>query len=64
MTTQSVAQASGKFTIGGDLTVANIGYGVAWMLDRWKFAFARYHGTREFEGQQESPVFGSFTIST
>ena len=43
--------------------VANIGYGVAWMLDRWKFAFARYHSTREFDGQQEAPVFGSFTIS-
>jgi len=43
--------------------VANVGYGVAWMLHSWKFALARYHSTREFEGQQESPVFGSFTIS-
>jgi lipid A 3-O-deacylase len=43
--------------------VANIGYGFAWMMHRWKFALARSHSTREFEGQQESPVFGSFTIS-
>ena len=43
--------------------VANIGYGFAWMLHRWKFALARYYSTREFEGQQETPVFGSFTIS-
>lgn len=39
------------------------GYGVAVMKDRWKFAFARYHSTREFEGQPEPPVFGSFTIT-
>lgn len=43
--------------------VANIGYGVAFMRHRWKFALARYHGTREFDGQRETPVFGSFTIS-
>lgn len=43
--------------------VADIGYGFAWMLHRWKFALARYHSTREFDGQQEAPVFGSFTIS-
>lgn len=43
--------------------LASIGYGVAWMFRSWKFALARYHSTREFEGQQESPVFGSFTIS-
>jgi hypothetical protein len=43
--------------------VANLGYGVAWMLHRWKFALARYHSTREFDGQREAPVFGSFTIS-
>ena len=43
--------------------VANVGYGVALMRHRWKFALARYHGTREFDGQRETPVFGSFTIS-
>ena len=43
--------------------VANVGYGVAVMFNRWKFALARYHGTREFDGQSETPVFGSFTIS-
>jgi len=43
--------------------VANFGYGFAWMLNQWKFAVARYHSTREFDGQKEAPVFGSFTIS-
>lgn len=43
--------------------VAYVGYGVAYMRHRWKFALARYHGTREFETQRETPVFGSFTIS-
>ena len=43
--------------------VAYGGYGVAFLHRRWKFALARYHGTREFEGQREAPVFGSFTIS-
>jgi len=36
---------------------------VAVMYGRWKFAAARYHSTREFNGQRQSPVFGSFTIS-
>ncbi|WMJ70516.1 lipid A deacylase LpxR family protein [Stenotrophomonas sp. 24(2023)] len=43
--------------------VATGGYGVAVMYGRWKFAVARYHSTREFYGQQQAPVFGSFTIS-
>ncbi|MBF6025448.1 lipid A deacylase LpxR family protein [Lysobacter niastensis] len=43
--------------------VANLGYGVVLMRHRWKFALARYHGTREFDGQQETPVFGSLTVS-
>ena len=43
--------------------VAQGGYGVAVMRGRWKFAVARYHSTREFNGQRQSPVFGSFTIS-
>ena len=43
--------------------VGEIGYGMALMRGRWKFALARYHGAREFEGQRERPVFGSFTIS-
>ena len=43
--------------------VAYAGYGLALMKGRWKFALARYHSTREFEGQREPPVFGSFTIS-
>ena len=43
--------------------VGDIGYGVAVMRGKWKFALARYHRTREFDGQKETPVFGSFTIS-
>jgi len=43
--------------------VAEVGYGVALMRGRWKFALARYHSTREFEGQKQTPVFGSFTVS-
>ncbi len=43
--------------------VGEVGYGLAVMRGRWKFALARYHGAREFEGQKERPVFGSFTIS-
>ena len=29
----------------------------------WKFALARYHSTREFDLQDQSPIYGSFTIS-
>lgn len=43
--------------------VGEIGYGVALMRGKWKFALARYHRTREFDGQRETPVFGSFTLS-
>jgi len=43
--------------------VADIGYGLAIMRGRWKFALARYHRTREFDTQKELPVYGSFTIS-
>ncbi len=43
--------------------VGELGYGMALMHGRWKFALARYHRSREFEGQRQSPVFGSFTIS-
>jgi hypothetical protein len=43
--------------------VADIGYGIAVMRGRWKFAVARYYRTREFDGQREKPVYGSFTIS-
>ncbi len=43
--------------------VADIGYGMAILYGDWKFAFARYHRTREFNGQRQLPVYGSFTIS-
>jgi hypothetical protein len=43
--------------------VAQGGYGLAVMYNRWKFALARYHSTREFDLQDQSPIYGSFTIS-
>ncbi|RYG11721.1 MAG: lipid A deacylase LpxR family protein [Burkholderiales bacterium] len=43
--------------------VGEAGLGLALTKGRWKFALARYYRSREFEGQVEAPVFGSFTIS-
>jgi hypothetical protein len=43
--------------------VGDAGLGLALLKGRWKFALARYYRTREFEGQDETPTFGSFTIS-
>ncbi|KRG44246.1 hypothetical protein ARC78_05495 [Stenotrophomonas pictorum JCM 9942] len=43
--------------------VGELGYGLAVMRGKWKFALARYHRSREFEGQRQTPVFGSFTVS-
>lgn len=43
--------------------VADLAVGAAVTVGRWKFALARYFRTREFEGQQERPSFGSFTVS-
>jgi len=43
--------------------VGEIGYGLVFLQGRWKFALARYHRSREFDGQDRTPVFGSFTIS-
>ncbi len=43
--------------------VADVAYGVAILYGDWKFAFARYHRTREFKGQKETPIYGTFTIS-
>lgn len=42
--------------------VADVGYGIAIYSGRWRFAFARYHRTREFMGQKEIPVYGTVTI--
>lgn len=43
--------------------VGEAAIGMAITHDRWKFAFARYYRTREFDGQRSRPSFGSFTIS-
>lgn len=43
--------------------VGDVAYGVALTLDNWRFAIARYHRTREFSGQQQRPVYGTFAVS-
>jgi len=43
--------------------VAEAAIGVAVTRGRSKLAFARYFRTREFEGQDRFPAYGSFTIS-
>lgn len=43
--------------------IATAGLGMAVTHERWKFAVAHYYRTREFDGQEETPVFGSFSIS-
>ncbi|SJZ55794.1 lipid A deacylase LpxR family protein [Novilysobacter spongiicola] len=43
--------------------VAEAALGVALTRGRTKFAFARYFRTREFEGQDRFPAYGSFTVS-
>ncbi len=42
--------------------VTDLGFGMAFTYGEWKFAFARYFRSREFDGQRERPVYGSFTI--
>ena len=42
--------------------VTDLGFGLAFAYDNWKFALARYFRTQEFEEQRERPVYGSFTI--
>lgn len=42
--------------------VADIGYGIALYRGAWRFAFARYHRSREFDGQKHIPVYGTITI--
>lgn len=42
---------------------AELGLGISVSYKRWKFALARYFRTREFEGQEVRPFYGSFTIS-
>ncbi len=43
--------------------VGDVGYGFVVTKGLWKFAFARYHRSREFDAQKETPVFGSVTVS-
>lgn len=43
--------------------VADVGYGFVVQRGAWRVALARYHRTREFEGQRKLPVFGSLTVS-
>ncbi|WP_193162747.1 lipid A deacylase LpxR family protein [Microbulbifer hainanensis] len=41
---------------------AGVGAGIAADYGKWRFAFARYLGTREFEGQLSPPEFGRLTV--
>jgi hypothetical protein len=43
--------------------VADFGYGVALTWGAWRMVLARFHRTREFEGQRNRPIFGSLTAS-
>lgn len=43
--------------------VADVGYGFAFYNGNWRVALARYHRTKEFHGQKESPVYGTITLS-
>lgn len=43
--------------------VAEISYGVAFYYGHWRIAFSRYHRTREFRGQKETPIYGTITVS-
>jgi len=42
--------------------VTELGYGLVMHYQRWKVTLARYHRTREFNGQSSRPVFGSIRI--
>ncbi|MFT3762301.1 MAG: lipid A deacylase LpxR family protein [Pseudoxanthomonas sp.] len=42
--------------------VGEVGYGVALRRGKLGMTVARYHGSREFDGQRELPVYGSLTI--
>ena len=42
--------------------VVDVGYGIAVQHGSWRYAFARYHRSREFKGQRDVPVYGTFTI--
>lgn len=43
--------------------VADIGYGLAVEKGHWRLAFSRYHRSREFDGQKETPVYGSVSVA-
>jgi len=42
--------------------VAELGYGLAFRYARWNVTLARYHRTREFNGQTQRPVFGGVRV--
>ncbi|MEC5399685.1 lipid A deacylase LpxR family protein [Uliginosibacterium sp. H1] len=43
--------------------VGDVGYGFVVTHGLWSFKLARYHRSREFDGQEETPVYGNFTAS-
>jgi hypothetical protein len=50
-------------SVDKELLVSEAALGVAIRHGRWKFAFARYFRSKEFKGQQDTPSYGSFTVS-
>lgn len=42
--------------------VADFGYGFALTRNKWRITMGRYHRTREFVGQRDSPVYGAITV--
>jgi hypothetical protein len=42
--------------------VADLGIGIAMNYDEWRVTFGRYYRTREFDGQRDTPAYGSLTI--
>lgn len=43
--------------------VADMGFGFVVRSSHWKLTLGRYYRTREFDGQQELPAFGSISLS-
>lgn len=42
--------------------VADLGYGIALTRNKWHLTIGRYHRSREFYGQKDSPIYGAITI--
>jgi hypothetical protein len=43
--------------------VGDLGYGLVVTRGRWQFTLAQYRRSREFDGQTQTPSFGSMSVS-